>query len=70
MCQANLAVRKLSKVAVCKGGSFQKPEKPVIDMRTGRLDCVESQRRSTLEVGVKHTNARIEFHGEQRYGHL
>jgi hypothetical protein len=70
MREANLAVRKLGKVAVCKGGSFQKPEKPVIDMRTGRLDCVESQRRSTIKVGVKHTNARIESRGEQRHGHL
>lgn len=59
MCQANLAVRKLGKVAVCKGGSFQIPEKPVIDMWTGCLDRVESQRRSTIEVGVKHANARI-----------
>jgi hypothetical protein len=60
MCQANLAIRKLSKVAVCKGGSFEIPEEPVVDMRTGRLDCVESQRRSAIEVGVKHPDARID----------
>ena len=42
MGQANLAVRKLGKVAVCKGGSFEIAEQPVIDLRTGRLNRVES----------------------------
>jgi hypothetical protein len=44
MCEANLAVRKLGKVAVGEGGSGEIPVEPVIDMGTGRLDRVESQR--------------------------
>src|SRR6516165_10803709 len=68
--QANFTIRKLDKVSVRKYRKREVVQNPVIDIGTDRLDGIERQRRSAVDVGVKDTDPGIEPYGEQGYGHL
>ena len=58
--QTNLAVGKLSKVAVRKDGATKIDEEPVIDMRPHNLDPVESQRCPAIHIDMEHGHTGIE----------
>ena len=70
MRQAHLTIRKLVEIAVRKRGRFKIREQPIFDVGPDRLDRVESQRCSAIDIGMNHTDARIEALGEQRYRHF
>ena len=70
MRQAHLAIRKLMEVAVRKCRRLKIRDQPIFDVGADRLDRVESQRCSAIDIGVNHTDAGIEPLGEQRYRHL
>jgi hypothetical protein len=58
--QAHLTIRKLMEVAVRKRRRLKICEQPIFDVGADRLDRVESQRRSAIDIGVNHADARIE----------
>src|SRR5215469_5944365 len=70
MRKTNLTVRQLGKVPVREDGRGEILEQPVIDVRTGRLDRIESERWSAIDVGVEYAEPGIEPDSEQGNGHL
>src|SRR5215472_83357 len=70
MRQAHLAIRKLMEVAVRKRRRLKIREQPVFDIRADRLDRVESQRCSAVDVSMKHADPGIEPTGEQGDRHF
>ena len=69
MRQAHLTI-KLMEIAVRERCRLKIREQPIFNVRADRLDGVESQRRSAIEISMNHADAGVEALGEQRYRHL